>query len=189
MRHLIRRPAALLVALLVALGLANVLATTSTTGAAAGVPPSASKSDKPGQAWVRSTVARMNLRELVGQLFMTYAYGDAADTQDPAHVAANQELYGVDNTAELVERSGMSVIPGLTPFIFRFAVNEALEKGIPPQQGTHPPVECRMYRLGAPALEKLSQSPEAQAGFARSGLSSPSEFRQTLKNLEPRCAP
>jgi beta-N-acetylhexosaminidase len=105
MRHLISRSAALLTALLVVLGLAFVPATTtSTAGAAPGAPPSARTSDKPGAAWVRSTAARMNLRELVGQLFMTYAYGDTADTQDPVHVAANQELYGVDNAAELVER-------------------------------------------------------------------------------------
>ena len=30
---------------------------------------------------------------------MTYAYGTSADTQDPADVAANQKLYGVDNAA------------------------------------------------------------------------------------------
>ncbi|HEX6149180.1 glycoside hydrolase family 3 protein [Nocardioides sp.] len=107
MRHQFRRPAALVIALLVALALAVVPSTTVTTaGAAAGSSgkPAAHAAEKPGHAWVRSTVSRMGLRELVGQLFMTYAYGDTADTQDPDHVAANQELYGVDNAAQLVER-------------------------------------------------------------------------------------
>jgi beta-N-acetylhexosaminidase len=101
MRHQFRSPAtiitALISALLIALALAVVPTSTTTSADAA---PGVSSRD----AWVRSTVARMNLRELVGQLFMTYAYGDAADTQDPAHVALNQELYGVDNAAQLMER-------------------------------------------------------------------------------------
>jgi beta-N-acetylhexosaminidase len=90
--------AALLAALLCTAAL-SVLPTTSTAGAA----PRAER-PTPRDAWVRSTVARMNLRELVGQLFMTYAYGDTADTQDPEHVALNRELYGVDNAAQLVQR-------------------------------------------------------------------------------------
>jgi beta-N-acetylhexosaminidase len=56
------------------------------------------------QRWVQSRVARMSLREKVGQLFMTQAYGQTADTQDPAAVAANQEAYGVDNAAQLIDR-------------------------------------------------------------------------------------
>jgi beta-N-acetylhexosaminidase len=82
---------------------------------AAGSPPSTTRSpaDLSGSAspttadrgtgWVESTLARMTLREKVGQLFMTYAYGETADTQDPAMVAANQEIYGVDNAAELID--------------------------------------------------------------------------------------
>jgi beta-N-acetylhexosaminidase len=56
------------------------------------------------QRWVQSRVARMSLREKVGQLFMTQAYGQTADTRDPEAVAANQEAYGVDNAAQLIDR-------------------------------------------------------------------------------------
>jgi len=46
----------------------------------------------------------MTLEEKVGQLFMTYAYGDTADTRAPADLAANQAAYGVDNAAQLIDR-------------------------------------------------------------------------------------
>lgn len=51
-----------------------------------------------------SLIQRMSLEEKIGQLFVTYAYGDRADTTDPAFVAANQVVHGVDNAAELIER-------------------------------------------------------------------------------------
>lgn len=57
-----------------------------------------------GEAGVEEILAGMTLEEKVGQLFVTYAYGADADTSDPADVAANQEAYGVDNAAELVEK-------------------------------------------------------------------------------------
>ncbi|MDQ4085671.1 MAG: glycoside hydrolase family 3 protein [Actinomycetota bacterium] len=57
-----------------------------------------------GHAWVRSRIAQMSLPEKVGQLFMTYAYGETAGTQAPADVANNQATYGVDNAAALVDR-------------------------------------------------------------------------------------
>lgn len=62
---------------------------------------------QPAQAqddWVETTLATMTLEEKVGQLFMAQVYGDTADTQAPAYVQANQELHGVDNAAELVDR-------------------------------------------------------------------------------------
>ncbi|WP_432476682.1 glycoside hydrolase family 3 protein [Nocardioides sp. GXQ0305] len=58
----------------------------------------------PEDDWVETTLASMTLEEKVGQLFMTHAYGTTADTQDPADVAANQELYGVDNAQELIDK-------------------------------------------------------------------------------------
>jgi len=58
----------------------------------------------PAQRWVSRQIEQMTLREKVGQLFMTQAYGETADTQAPADVAANQDAYGVDNAAELVDR-------------------------------------------------------------------------------------
>ena len=53
---------------------------------------------------METTLASMTLEEKVGQLFMTHAYGTTADTQAPADVAANQELYGVDNAEQLIDR-------------------------------------------------------------------------------------
>ena len=54
--------------------------------------------------WVETTLAAMTLEEKVGQLFMTNVYGSTADTQAPADVAANQELYGVDNAEQLIDQ-------------------------------------------------------------------------------------
>jgi beta-N-acetylhexosaminidase len=53
--------------------------------------------------WVETTLASMTLEEKVGQLFMTHVYGDTADTQNPAYVKANRELYGVDNGEQLID--------------------------------------------------------------------------------------
>jgi len=77
--------------------------TVSTAGTTAGATTTAAAGDR-GTGWVRSTLARMTLEEKVGQLFMTYAYGETADTQAPADVAANQKTYGVDNADALIER-------------------------------------------------------------------------------------
>ncbi len=57
-----------------------------------------------GAGWVETKLASMTLEEKVGQLFMTHAYGTTADTQEPADVAANQKLYGVDNAEQLIEK-------------------------------------------------------------------------------------
>jgi beta-N-acetylhexosaminidase len=92
------RPLVALLAVLLGSACLAVLPTGGTSAAPA------ADGAKPRDAWVRSTVARMSVPELVGQLFMTYAYGETADTQDPAHVAMNQELYGVDNAAQLMKR-------------------------------------------------------------------------------------
>ena len=46
----------------------------------------------------------MTLEEKVGQLFVTYAYGQTADTTDPADVASNQAELGVANGKELIEK-------------------------------------------------------------------------------------
>ncbi len=67
-------------------------------GASAG-PPAAAEDD-----WVETTLAAMTLEEKVGQLFMTNVYGTSADTQEPADVAMNQKLYGVDNAEQLIDR-------------------------------------------------------------------------------------
>ncbi|GAB4000749.1 hypothetical protein GCM10029992_33780 [Glycomyces albus] len=46
----------------------------------------------------------MSLEERVGQLFVTYAYGETSDTTDPDDVSRNQGLHGVDNGDELLEQ-------------------------------------------------------------------------------------
>jgi beta-N-acetylhexosaminidase len=53
---------------------------------------------------VLRTMARMTLEEKVGQLFVLQVYGKSADTADPADVAANQKLYGVDNARQLIAK-------------------------------------------------------------------------------------
>jgi beta-N-acetylhexosaminidase len=46
----------------------------------------------------------MTLERKVGQLFVTYAYGDRAVAPDPVDVAANRAAHGVDDAATLVRR-------------------------------------------------------------------------------------
>jgi beta-N-acetylhexosaminidase len=53
---------------------------------------------------VATALAKMTLQQKVGQLFVTYAYGDTADTADPQYTSQNQTLYGVDNGAQLVDK-------------------------------------------------------------------------------------
>ncbi|MFJ7271543.1 glycoside hydrolase family 3 protein [Streptomyces sp. NPDC099050] len=52
----------------------------------------------------RETMARMSLAELVGQLFVSRAYGHSATEPDPEDAALNQQLFGVRTPAELVAR-------------------------------------------------------------------------------------
>ncbi|MET9852625.1 glycoside hydrolase family 3 N-terminal domain-containing protein [Streptomyces sp. NPDC006450] len=52
----------------------------------------------------RETMARMSLAELVGQLFVSRAYGHAATGPDPEDAALNQQKFGVRTPAELVAR-------------------------------------------------------------------------------------
>jgi beta-N-acetylhexosaminidase len=53
---------------------------------------------------VTALLHRMTLEEKVGQLFITYAYGETADTTNPADVAANQKAWGVDNAQQLIDK-------------------------------------------------------------------------------------
>uniref|UniRef100_UPI0027D9E3F6 glycoside hydrolase family 3 protein n=1 Tax=Glycomyces salinus TaxID=980294 RepID=UPI0027D9E3F6 len=54
--------------------------------------------------FVKHHMHGMSLEERVGQLFVTYAYGETSDTTDPDNVALNQDLHGVDNADELLEQ-------------------------------------------------------------------------------------
>jgi len=76
---------------------AVALSSIATTTAGATPPPEA-----PGS--IHALLARMTPAEKVGQLFVTYAYGDTATTTAPSYTAQNQALYGVDNGAELVDK-------------------------------------------------------------------------------------
>jgi beta-N-acetylhexosaminidase len=53
-----------------------------------------------GRERLERKVDRMTLEEKVGQMFMTYAYGQSADQADPR----NRETYGVDSFRQLIER-------------------------------------------------------------------------------------
>jgi beta-N-acetylhexosaminidase len=66
---------------------------------ALGGPAAASTSDR-----IDQIINRMTLPEKVGQLFVTYAYGQTADTTDPADVAHNEQELGVANGKELIEK-------------------------------------------------------------------------------------
>ncbi|QXJ19600.1 glycoside hydrolase family 3 protein [Actinomadura graeca] len=49
-------------------------------------------------------VRSLTLREKIAQLFVLQVHGTSADTTDPAAVAANRRLYGVDNAAQVIAR-------------------------------------------------------------------------------------
>ena len=62
-------------------------------------PPEVSSPD-----WVPCHLKEMTLDEKVGQLFMTYAYGNSVADPDPLMVKGNRESHGLDTAEELVER-------------------------------------------------------------------------------------
>lgn len=77
----------------------------STAGsAAAPVSAAAARVNARVATEVRGVMSRMSLADKVGQLFVTYAYGSTATTENPADVQANQSLYGVDNGAQLIAK-------------------------------------------------------------------------------------
>ena len=54
--------------------------------------------------WVQRTIAAMPLEEKVGQMFVTYGYGESVADPSPEMVALNQQDHGVDNIQQLIER-------------------------------------------------------------------------------------
>jgi beta-N-acetylhexosaminidase len=54
--------------------------------------------------WVARTLAAMSLEEKVGQMFVTYAYGESVADPSPDMIALNQQDHGVDNMQQLIER-------------------------------------------------------------------------------------
>ncbi|MER6215806.1 glycoside hydrolase family 3 protein [Streptomyces sp. NPDC001674] len=59
---------------------------------------------RPDAGRLRALVASMGLPELVGQLFVSRAYGHSATDPDPADAELNQAQFGVCTAAELVAR-------------------------------------------------------------------------------------
>ncbi|MGH3096455.1 MAG: glycoside hydrolase family 3 protein [Streptosporangiales bacterium] len=87
-----------LVTLLAALAAAALVVTLAPSGARA------DDEHRSVRAKIVQMLHNMTLQEKVGQLFITYAYGETADTTNPADVAANQKAWGVDNAAELIDK-------------------------------------------------------------------------------------
>jgi len=71
----------------------------SGTPMAAG-PAAPAAAASPQQSWAGETLRGMTLEQKVGQLFVTIAYGDTADTTD----GRNRREFGVDTPAEIVGR-------------------------------------------------------------------------------------
>jgi beta-N-acetylhexosaminidase len=72
--------------------------------AGAPMPKKPPRSERGQRAWIEAQIRQMTLEEKVGQMFVTYAYGERADDPDPAMVAENRKLYGVDNFEELIAK-------------------------------------------------------------------------------------
>ncbi|MEU3311850.1 glycoside hydrolase family 3 N-terminal domain-containing protein [Streptomyces sp. NPDC006687] len=66
--------------------------------------PAPPEDRRPDAARLRALVASMGLPELVGQLFVSRAYGHSATDPDPADAELNQAQFGVRTAAELVAR-------------------------------------------------------------------------------------
>ncbi|MFF4328548.1 glycoside hydrolase family 3 protein [Streptomyces sp. NPDC001591] len=66
--------------------------------------PAPPEDRRPDAARLRALVASMGLPELVGQLFVSRAYGHSATDPDPADAEMNQAQFGVRTAAELVAR-------------------------------------------------------------------------------------
>lgn len=95
---------------LLAAAVAGLLAATLAPGSAASAsPPDGAGNEGPAdpvniRAKIMYTMNHMSVEEKVGQLFVTYAYGESATTQDPADASRNQAAYGVDNAAGLIDK-------------------------------------------------------------------------------------
>ena len=60
--------------------------------------------DQAVRGWITRKLRHMTLAEKVGQLFVTYAYGETADTTNPADVVSNRAVHGVDNARALIDK-------------------------------------------------------------------------------------
>ncbi|WUI03341.1 glycoside hydrolase family 3 protein [Spirillospora sp. NBC_00431] len=88
-------------------GLAGLTAgTLAVTGLAATTASTAStaQAGHDRDPYLMRVLRSMTLEEKAAQLFVLQIYGKSADTADPAAVAANRALYGVDNAAQVMDR-------------------------------------------------------------------------------------
>ncbi len=89
---------------------AGVIAVSATAAVSAcGTDAQIAQAGHPGhrarsRAWARRTLRKMSTEAKIGQLFVTYAYGQTADTTDPEDVKRNQEWAGVDNGEQLIQK-------------------------------------------------------------------------------------
>ncbi|WP_084338861.1 glycoside hydrolase family 3 protein [Actinomadura oligospora] len=101
-RPRIRRAAPITAALTAALLAATPLAAVTTTAHAA--TPARTSTTQGRDPHLMKLIDSMTLRQKVAQLFVVQVYGMSADTTNPADVASNRALYGVDNAAQLIAR-------------------------------------------------------------------------------------
>lgn len=89
-------------AAVLALGIAPMAGTAATAGPTASPPASNTKADpqdRAAQRYATRTLAKMSLEEKIGQLFILFAYGQSATSDD----AKNTSLYGQPNAAKIIE--------------------------------------------------------------------------------------
>jgi beta-N-acetylhexosaminidase len=70
--------------------------------AAAG--PAAAKAPRTEREWIRQTLARMTLKERVGQLFVVNGFGTGLHDRSPEAVKFNRQFYGVSDIAQLIRK-------------------------------------------------------------------------------------
>lgn len=90
--------------------------------------------------------------------------------------------------ADLVHSSGMSVLPGLTAYLERFGSHEAAYKKLSQNANTHPPVECRYYRIGIKETSAMLKNPNAAEDFERTSNLTISDFHDFLDSLKSKCS-
>ncbi len=93
----------LVAAAVLAVGIAPVAGTAATAEPTAGSPSSGAKTDardRAAQRYATRTLSKMTLEEKVGQLFILFAYGQTATSDD----AKNTSLYGESNASKIIAK-------------------------------------------------------------------------------------
>lgn len=66
--------------------------------------PAAASGSRAERQWIRQTLARMTLKEKVGQLFVINGFGTGLHDRSPEAVRFNEKFYGVKDIAELIHK-------------------------------------------------------------------------------------